>query len=94
MHRAGVQWLGARSDAQKPGRLFKSLGAEARHFLQSESREAKGPLRFRYSTMALAKRGPRPETWDSNSGLAVFSSTPTWLTQLITTSSRRSFRAF
>ena len=37
MHRAGVQGLGARSDAQKPGRLFKSPGSQARHLLQGVS---------------------------------------------------------
>ncbi len=41
------------------------------------SRESKAPFVLRYSTMAPAKAGPKPDTYINNCLLAVFTSTPT-----------------
>ena len=83
----GIERIVAVADAQKAGRLLERLGPEARHSLQRLRRLRKGPILVATRTMFSASDSESPETRASSGADAVFTSTPTALTQSSTTAS-------
>jgi len=71
---------------KKPADCSNALGPSLAT-LSSSLRLLNAPLVSRCTTILSASLGPIPATWARRGALAVLSSTPTWLTQLSTTSS-------
>ena len=85
---AGVQRVGAVADAQEAGGLLEGLGAEPRHLAQLGARDGTGRSRCGTRRCCAASCGPEAGDVGEQLRLAVLTSTPTLLTQLMTTSSR------
>jgi hypothetical protein len=85
VHRRAVERIVAVVDAQEAGGELESLVAEARHFAECLAVGGTAPCRSRWATMFAASVALSPETRVSRGTEAVFTSTPTALTQSSTT---------